>query len=151
MLEIKPQAVENPPMFLTPARIMTHRLAALFFLFLCTSALWAAPTGPTLYFDYGVGKSQANPLVKFMYFVPLVSPELITVTTNAGNTQCARVLSYVTATNGKSFDVTCEFEFTGDGVQRDIFDHSPGIQRHQAELQAGKTLSHQIMAISVEG
>src|SRR5262249_15282212 len=51
----------------------------------------------------------------------------------------------------KTFHVTCEFEFTGDGMQRDLFDHSPGLKRHDSELKAGKTLSHQIMAISVEG
>ena len=118
---------------------------------LLAGRLMAEPAGPTLHFDYGAAKSAGNPLVKFMYFVPLISPELISVSTNAGNTQCARVLSSTCRTNGTSFQATCEFEFTGDGVQRNIFDHTPGLKRHDTELKAGKTLSHQIMAISVEG
>lgn len=151
MLDIDSRAVENPPMFSTPARIVTHRLAALLLVFTCLNRVCADPTGPTLSFDYGSATPQANPLFKFMYFVPLISPELITVSTNTGNTQCARVTSRSVTTIGKSFEVTCEFEFAGTGVQRDLFDHTPGFKRHEQELKDGKTLSHQIMAISVEG
>jgi hypothetical protein len=138
-------------MFLPSARTMTRPLAALCFLILFTGRLSAAPAGPTLYFDYGTGKPQANPLANFMYFVPLISPELVSVSTSTNNTQCARVLTFVTHTNGKSFHVTCEFEFAGEGVHRDLFDHTPGLKRHDQELKAGKTLSHQIMSINVEG
>lgn len=52
--------------------------------------LLAAPTGPILHFDYGASQPQENPLDKFMYFVPLISPDPIAVSTNAGNTQSAR-------------------------------------------------------------
>ncbi len=138
-------------MFLRPLPILIQPLAGLLFFFCLTTGLGAAPTGPTLQFDYGAPHSSGNPLVKFMYFVPLISAELISVSTNAGNTQCARVLSYMCRTNGKSFHVSCEFEFTGDGVQRNIFDHTPGLKRHEQELKAGKTLSHQIMEVSVQG
>jgi hypothetical protein len=130
---------------------MTQPLAMLLFFFFLTARLTAAQTGPTLQFDYGAPNSSGNPLVKFMYFVPLISPEWISVSTNAGNTQRARVLSYVCQTNGKSFHVSCEFEFTGDGVQRNVFDHTPGLKRHDQELKAGKTLSHQIMEVTVQG
>ena len=45
-------------------------VSAAFFLLLAVRVM-AAPTGPTLHFDYGAGKSAGNPLVKFMYCVLL--------------------------------------------------------------------------------
>ena len=56
--------------------------------FLCLAGrLLAAPAGPTLQFDYGHGQPLDNPLGHFMYFVPLISPEQVSVFTNVGNTQ----------------------------------------------------------------
>ena len=129
-------------------KIARRLMAAVFFLF-ATVTLAAAPTGPTLQLDYGQGEAHSNPVSRFMYFVPLISPELVSVFTNAGNTQCARVLSYDCRTNGPSFSVTCEFEFTGSGSQQNIFDHAHNIQKHQAELQAGGLLKRQLGSINV--
>ncbi len=151
MLEIKFPRGENPAMFLISARYLLRPLAALFFLILSMECLKADPTGPTLHFDYGAGHIQTDSISRFMYFVPLISPELISVSISSNNTQCARVISFSAHTNGKTFHATCEFEFTGEGTQRDLFDHTPGLKRHADELKAGKTLSHQIKAISVEG
>jgi hypothetical protein len=134
-----------------PRLTITRAVTSALFFILFAAPLWGAPVGPTLHFDYGCGTSLTNPLIKFMYFVPLVSPELISVSTTAGNTQCARVLSYSCGTNGKSFRVTCEFEFAGEGDQQNIFDNSPSIQLHEQELKAGNVLAHQIKAITVSG
>ena len=123
---------------------------AAFFLF-ATLALADAPTGPTLQLDYGQREAHSNPVSRFMYFVPLISPEQVSVFTNAGNTQCARVLSYDCCTNGQSFTATCEFEFTGTGAQQNVFDHGHNIQKHQAELLAGGTIKRQLGAINVTG
>src|SRR5258706_14656606 len=103
---------------------------AAFFIF-ATVVLAAAPTGRTLQLDYGLGEARSNPVSKFMYFVPLISPEPVSVFTNAGNTQCARVLSFDCRTNGRSFSATCEFEFTGTGSQQNVFDHAHVIQQHE--------------------
>jgi hypothetical protein len=131
-----------------PARTRLMLLA----IFLCAaSPLLAAPTGPTLQFDYGHGQPLDNPLGKFMYFVPLISPEQVSVFTNAGNTQCARVTSFRCRTNGVLFHATCEFDFDGDGLQRSVFDHAANIHRREKELQAGKPLAHQLAAINVHG
>ena len=119
--------------------------------FLMAEALPAAPTGPTLHFNYGASQPLANPLNKFMYFVPLISPELVSVFTNAGNSQCARVLSFDCQTNATTFHVTCEFDFVGAGLLRNEFNHALTIKSHDQELKAGKPLKHQIASISVQG
>ena len=109
------------------------------------------PVGPTLHLDYGVGSQTTNPVTDFMYFAPLISPEHVMLATNLGNTQCARVVSFTNRITGKSFSATCEFEFTGDGVQRDTFEHVVGIRRHEKQLQSNHLLAHQLSAITVDG
>lgn len=125
-------------------------MVVVFSLFAITTSA-APPTGPTLQFDYGHGEPQSNLVSKFMYFVPLISPESVSVFTNAGNTQCARVLSLVCRTNGSTFSAVCEFEFTGAGSQQNIFDHTNAIRKHLKELSAGDSLKHQLGSINITG
>jgi len=139
------------PMILCPAKTSARLLAALAFLFSTSGLLLAAPTGPTLQLGCSGGKPLDNPLTKFMYFVPLISPDPISVSTNAGNTQCARVIFSNYRTNGASFHATCVFEFTGEGLQQNIFDHADCIRKHEKELKAGKPLPYQLDAINVQG
>jgi hypothetical protein len=121
---------------------------AVIFLF-AADALIAAPIGPTLQLDYGHGKAHDNPISDFMYFVPLISPETVTVYTNVGNTQGARVLSLDCQTNGQAFSATCKFAFTGAGSQQNVFDHAHKISSNEKELHAGGTCKHQLCAINV--
>jgi hypothetical protein len=113
--------------------------------------LMAALTGPTLHLDYGEGQPLSNPLGKFMYFVPLVSPEQVSVLTNAGNTQCARVTSFQCRTNENTFHTICEFNFIGEGEQRNVFDHTFIVKKREKELKSGKVLAHQLTSINVDG
>ncbi len=138
-------------MFLPPPQLRPRLLLLLALVAPALSGLLAAPTGPTLQFDYGAGQPQTNPLGYFMYFVPLVSPEQVSVVTNAGNTQCARVVSCQGRTNGASFHTVCDFNFLGEGLQRSVFDHLFVLQRRARELKAGKPLLHQLADISVRG
>ncbi len=138
-------------MFFQPPRRRPRWLILLALLAPAVSRVLAAPTGPTLQFDYGAGQPQPNPLGYFMYFVPLISPEQVSVQTNAGNTQCARVVSFQCHTNGSAFHATCEINFLGNGLQRSVFDHAFVIQRRAKELKAGKPLPHQLAAISLQG
>lgn len=138
-------------MILHPLKSMFRRLTALVFFSFLAGHLLAAPAGPTLHFDYGNGLPLENPLEKFMYFVPLISPDPIAVSTNAGNTQCARVVSCSCQTNGESFHALCEFEVIGEGLQQNVFDHTEFIRRHEKELKAGKSLLCQLDAINVQG
>jgi hypothetical protein len=138
-------------MFFRPIPAAARPLTTLGIFLAIAGRLMAAPTGPTLQFDYGHGQSLENPLGKFMYFVPLISPEQVSIFTNAGNTQCARVVSFHCRTNGPLFHAACEFDFGGDGLQQNIFDHAAVIHRREKELKAGKPLAHQLAAINVQG
>jgi len=132
---------------------MTMRLlAALCCFFLASARLSAAaPTGPTLHFDYADGNPLADPLHQFMYFVPLISPEPVSVFTSADNTQRARLLSFRCRTNGVLFSAVCEFEFSGQGSQQNVFDHAALIQKREAQLKAGTSLKRRLGSINVEG
>jgi hypothetical protein len=138
-------------MFLRPRRAAPLWSILLALGALAAGVLTAAPAGPTLHFDYGRGQPQANPLGAFMYFVPLISPEGVSVHTNVGNTQCARVVSFHCRTNSTGFHAVCEFDFVGEGMQRNVFDHTAMIHRHEEDLAAGKTLAHQLNSIDVAG
>ena len=118
---------------------------------LLAARLSATQTGPTLQLDYGGGRLPDNPLAKFMYFVPLISDVPVCVYTNAGNSQRARVLSFHCRTNGASVQASCEFEFAGTGVERNVFDYSAVIRRHEKDLKAGKLLQHQLESVNIEG
>jgi hypothetical protein len=126
-------------------------LPLLAFVLLSVSRLTAAPAGPTLHLDYGHGEPHDNPISRFMYFVPLISPEPVSVFTNAGNSQCARVLSYACRTNGTTFLATCEFDFTGTGSLQNIFDLTEKIKTHETGLKAGNSVKHVLAAINVTG
>jgi hypothetical protein len=138
-------------MFCRPVQATTRLRTTLAILFCLAGRLMAEPTGPTLQLDYGHGQPHDNPLGNFMYFVPLIAPEPVSIFTNAGNTQCARVMSFRCRTNGLVFHAVCEFDFTGDGLLRNVFDHAATLHRREKELQACKPLAHQLAAISVQG
>jgi len=109
------------------------------------------PAGPTLRLDSGRGESAGNPVAEFMYFVPLISLEPVSVVMSPGNTQRARMVSAKRSFTAKSFLVTCEFEFVGEGNQQNIFDHTEKVRQHEQELEEGGTLDHQLGSINVEG
>src|ERR1017187_5732805 len=62
-------------MIFRPIPILMRPLKAWVIFYFMVCRLMAAATGPTLQFDYGNGRPLDNPLNKFMYFVPLISPE----------------------------------------------------------------------------
>lgn len=128
-----------------------RRLALLLACLLIAGRAAAAPTGPTIRLDYGHGPAQTNPVTGFMYFVPLIASEPVTVVTNPGNSQGARVLSFSSQTRGNSFKAVCEFDFVGSGSLQNIFDHTGTIQRQLKTLQAGGRLARQLSDINVEG
>ena len=107
--------------------------------------------GPTLHLDCNSSESAGNPVAEFMYFVPLISPEPVSIIKSPGNTQRARMVSAKRSFTAKSFLVTCEFEFVGEGNQQNIFDHTEKVRRHEQELKEGGSLDHQLGSINVEG
>jgi hypothetical protein len=86
-----------------------------------------------------------------MYFVPLISQEPVSVVKSPGNTQRARMVSATRSFGARSFLVTCEFEFWGEGHQQDVVDHADKARRHERELKEGGSLDHQLGSINVEG
>ena len=107
-------------------------------------------SGPTLRLDGRPGSS-GNTVSEFMYFVPLISLEPVSVVKSPGNTQRVRMLSTTRSGTAGSFLVACEGEFNGEGNQRYVFDHSEKIRRHEQELKEGGILDHQLSSINVEG
>ncbi len=86
-----------------------------------------------------------------MYFIPLISPEPVSVVSSARTNQFARVVSFSRKTGLKSFHVTCEFEITGEGSERNVFDQSAHIRRQDKQLKAGKPMLHVLASIDVTG
>jgi hypothetical protein len=106
--------------------------------------------GPTLRLDYSEN-SQGVPIGAFMYFVPLISPDPVSVHESAGNGQRARFISLTRRFSSGAFAAECEFTFTGDGSHRNIFDNSEKVRRHDRQLKAGEALERVLQSISIEG
>jgi hypothetical protein len=128
-------ASKKPPIFLRPPPARTA----------------VGPTGPTLLLDYGKSTGPGNSISAFMYFVPLISPEPVSIAENPGNTQQARVLQPVLHTTADSFSTVCEFVITGSGVQRNVFDLAGILRRNSKKLEEGGTLERQLDYINVTG
>jgi hypothetical protein len=90
-------------------------------------------------------------VAEFMYFVPLISPEPVSLINSPGNTQRARLVSATRSSTDRSFAMTCEFEFVGEGKQVNVIDHTDKLRRHERELKGGGSLSHQLGSINVQG
>ena len=110
-----------------------------------------AATGPTLRLDCAGGPSAENSMADFMYFVPLISPEPVVATTDPTANHRVRVLSNTRRFKGATFQVTCDFEFSGNGYERNVFDYNREIHRHEEQLKRGRLLPHVLTAIDVEG
>src|SRR5580700_990979 len=79
-------------------------------------------TGPTLQLGYDQNSSATNLLGDFMYFVPLISPEPVSVASSAPANQYARLLSFSRNDQSTIFRIKCEFEFVGDGTEQNLID-----------------------------
>jgi len=134
-----------------PTRTATRRFTLLLSFIFAAARLAATPAGPTLQLDYGQGTAPASSIGDFMYFVPLISPDAVSIFTNAGNTQAACIRSFSGRTNGTTFLAVCDFEFTGDGCLQNVFDHAAKIERREKELAAVGMLAHQLDSINVQG
>ncbi|NQT51398.1 hypothetical protein HQ576_05075 [bacterium] len=113
--------------------------------------LRTAEAGPTLHLHYGRGGDPGSAIADFMYFVPLISPEPVTVSASAGNTQRARVLSARRRVAATSFSVVCQFEVEGTGSQQNAIDQTAHVRRHERKLRAGGSLARLLDYIRYEG
>ena len=107
--------------------------------------------GPTLLLDTSHGPSPENSIADFMYFVPLISPDPVASGVSPGNSQLARLLSAERHLASEKFSATCEFEITGAGHQRNIFDPTNHLRNNEQRLKDGGVLERQIDSIVVSG
>jgi len=110
-----------------------------------------ADSGPTLLLDCARGPSAENAVADFMYFVALISPEPVTATIDPKSNHRVRVLSATRRSHGRRFEVICEFEFSGSGCERNIFDYSREIRRREGQLKRDGFLPHLLASLNVEG
>ena len=138
--------------FVAPA-ITRLALSALLAVVLCWPAgvLAAAASGPTLHLSDGQGGSGENSVADFMYFVPLISPEPVSVATEAGVEHRVRMLAITRREKSKSFLVKAEYEFIGSGLHQSLVECTNAVQRHQSKLKHGGKLEHLLSAIMVHG
>ena len=121
-------------------------------LFLAGAARAESPAaGPTLRLGDGQEKSPSNPMAAFMYFVPLISPEPVSIVVSPGSTQSARILSTTLRKTETTFLLACQLEFTGEGLEQSVFDLSRETRRHEREIAEGGSLDKQLKSIAVEG
>jgi hypothetical protein len=114
------------------------------------SAAEKRDAGPTIRLGYA-REGDTNAVAAFMYFIPLISPEPVTAVITPGSTHQARVTSAARRKSDTAFTTTCDFEFSGNGSQEDVFDLAPTIRRHERQLKAGGTLGRQLRSIKVSG
>ncbi len=72
--------------------------------------------------SYNTLKPVKMPTASFMYFIPLISPTLVSTEISPNNRQQAMFLSYEKSVVLNSFTLSCEFELQGSGFFIDIFD-----------------------------
>ena len=108
-------------------------------------------TGPTLRVDCAQGPSEANPVADFMYFIPLISPEPVAATADRTASHHLRLLPATRRRLGQRFQVSCEFELTGNGSERNAFDYGCEVRRREAKLKRDGVLPHVLAAINIDG
>jgi hypothetical protein len=115
------------------------------------SSLRAVESGPIIQLGVGHEKSPGNPVGDFMYFVPLISPCPCTVLSSPGSSQHVKLGSITRRFDDASFVVTCEFAFTGQGLQQSIFTLADQVHLNEAELKSSGSLRHVLREIDCEG
>ena len=120
-------------------------------MFLLVNVAAAVPDGPTLLLGNEQEGASTNSMAAFMYFVPLISPEPVSIVVGPGSTQSVRVTAATRRISGNSFSAVCEIEFLGAGWEKTIFDFTDKTRLHEQELKEGGSLARQLKSIEVEG
>lgn len=79
-------------------------------------------TGPTLHLEY-TSEQLANSVDSFMYFVPLNSLTAVSALTDPNTNFSAGIINWdCTNFRNKSFTLTCDFEVSGSGLYKVVYD-----------------------------
>jgi len=108
-------------------------------------------SGPTLLLGYGKEGFIKNPISSFMYFVPLISRTLVDREISADNDQQVGIIKCENKVTLGSFNVVCEFEMLGRGFHKTTYDAEGMISAHINDLEKGKSLTHILDYIKIEG
>jgi hypothetical protein len=108
-------------------------------------------SGPTVILNYSKESLGKNPILSFMYFVPLISLTLVDRQTSAHDQQEVVVASYNRKIDARSFYVACDFEIRGKGVHQNTFDPAGMIAARTSDLKYNETLKHALDYIRCEG
>jgi len=107
--------------------------------------------GPTVYLFGKDGEFPDNKLADFMYFVPLISPVLVSAVTSQNNTQGGHLLSYESDQSKDSFNVACEFRMKGEGSYLNEFDSDAMIEWNMKSAGGKTVLKNILNYIKFEG
>ncbi|MGB7581747.1 MAG: hypothetical protein WBL85_04785 [Sedimentisphaerales bacterium] len=109
------------------------------------------PNGPTVMLSYNTLKSVKTPTASFMYFIPLISPTLVSTQISPNNRQQAVFISYEKSVVLDSFTLSCEFELQGSGFFTDIFDSNGIIATFPEEIKKNAPVNNLLDYIRLEG
>ena len=109
------------------------------------------PNGPTIMLSYNTLKPMKTPTASFMYFIPLISPTLVTTQISPNNQQQAIFISYEKSVVLDSFTLRCEFELHGSGFFMDIFDSNGVIATFPEEIKKNAPVNNLLDYIRLEG
>jgi hypothetical protein len=86
-----------------------------------------------------------------MYFIPLISPPLISTKTSSHNRQQAMFTSYEKTVVLDTFTLSCDFELQGSGFFVDIFDPNGVIAAFPDEIKKNAPVTNILDYIRLEG
>lgn len=109
------------------------------------------PNGPTVMLSYNGLKPVKTPTASFMYFIPLISPTLVSTEISPNNRQLTMFISYEKSVILNSFTVNCEFELQGSGFFMDIFDPNGIIATFPEEIKKNAPVNNLLDYIKLEG
>ena len=107
--------------------------------------------GPVVMLSYNGLKPMKTPTASFMYFIPLVSPTLVSTEISPNNRQRVMFISYEKSVVLDSFIVSCEFELQGSGFFMDVFDSNGVIAAFGEEIKKNAPVKNILDYIRLEG
>jgi hypothetical protein len=107
--------------------------------------------GPTIMLSYDTIKPLKAPTASFLYFIPLISPTLVSTQISRNNHQQAMFTSYEKNVVLNSFTLSCDFELQGNGFFIDIFDPNGVISTFPEEVKKNVPVSNILDYIRLEG
>ena len=109
------------------------------------------PAGPTLRLNVSGNDATTIPIADFMYLIPLISPEPISMVASAGNTQRVRITEARRRVSAESFSLESQLDIFGGGSVRSTIHHEPNIQRNPQKLRDSGVIERVLDSITIDG